>query len=859
MDVTSLLNSNSAAAEQQKRQGERFVLPSRNRTPWDANGYSLPINTSNHTINIGEPGTGDELSTVNNGNPRIHCYDSHGTDSERSHHKFSDSRSSLSSFTSTTNSTATSSSNHSRLSSFSTNNSHPISFSHKYCNSAVENSTDLNPSYSITSQNKIESHSAPTSPHNTRKISIMVSSPTENLDALAALAEQESSRSSPKNQDARSQSVVAAPGVSDQVDSVRESESRPGSPSDAMLIRRPDLPRLNTDTSDNGFESDHSSNFYRSVPTEPKNGAMNPTLHKRNISAPILRRPSRVPLSGVGPIPELTPPNSTRLANLPSPLDDDEDAEGDPVTPPPADGTDADTPPECMYITNCDTGSQPRKAISHIFGRNKMCTRLIPQSVWVHYCRKHYQRSRYRNPKEYAKLQCDLVQQQIRRVYDWSAQNQRRGEPGTIKDWGIAIRKREQKRLDELKGSGRKRRFDDEDEGDDDQGPRPPTAVPDWLLSVIGSGYTTEEILEIFNRLHQEVLDDLLPCFPDIEILPNITVDQDEPKSPKGYAKRKVSSAGHKRSQSLGVGAMKAQNYSTPLGQDRRMSQPVQFQSPNTGGAPTYNTTLKRRRPNSNDANVQGLQFTPVPSSFERRRSFQPAFANTGFDRIDENHQSPAVDNDFEFPRGRTHARASSVYQSPLVAPVARPLGIHQNQVETQIQHMETGYGMNGGNMGMNMGMQGRARPSHQRSQSDMMVGRNAMQQNMMVPNLMSSQNFNSNVEFSTPQYQQSSFAQMNDPRQQALRQSSYNIQQQQQQSRRQFGQQQFVQQQQFRQQSPAGSSVVNSPIVDPVSQGSNFSTQQRSQSTGRRAQQNPQMRSNQMYEDNITRRRQYE
>lgn len=84
----------------------------------------------------------------------------------------------------------------------------------------------------------------------------MVSSPTENLDALAALAEQESSRSSPKNQDARSQSVVAAPGVSDQVDSVRESESRPGSPSDAMLIRRPDLPRLNTDTSDNGFESD---------------------------------------------------------------------------------------------------------------------------------------------------------------------------------------------------------------------------------------------------------------------------------------------------------------------------------------------------------------------------------------------------------------------------------------------------------------------------------------------------------------------------------------------------------------------------------------------------------------------------
>lgn len=84
----------------------------------------------------------------------------------------------------------------------------------------------------------------------------MVSSPTENLDALAALAEQESSRSSPKNNDAHSQVVVAILGASDQIDSVRESESRPGSPSDAMLIRRPDLPRLNTDPGDNGFESD---------------------------------------------------------------------------------------------------------------------------------------------------------------------------------------------------------------------------------------------------------------------------------------------------------------------------------------------------------------------------------------------------------------------------------------------------------------------------------------------------------------------------------------------------------------------------------------------------------------------------
>ena len=46
----------------------------------------------------------------------------------------------------------------------------------------------------------------------------------------------------------------------------------------------------------------------------------------------------------------------------------------------------------CMHIDNCDTQAPYRKAISHIFGRNKLCTRSIPDFVWVHYCRKHYQR-----------------------------------------------------------------------------------------------------------------------------------------------------------------------------------------------------------------------------------------------------------------------------------------------------------------------------------------------------------------------------------------------------------------------------------------------------------------------------------
>ncbi|KAH6678121.1 hypothetical protein B0J14DRAFT_315430 [Halenospora varia] len=55
-----------------------------------------------------------------------------------------------------------------------------------------------------------------------------------------------------------------------------------------------------------------------------------------------------------------------------------------------------------------------------------------PSAYLVHYCRKHYQRSRYRNPKEYAKLQYALVQQQIRRVHEWSSNNMKSELPELI-------------------------------------------------------------------------------------------------------------------------------------------------------------------------------------------------------------------------------------------------------------------------------------------------------------------------------------------------------------------------------------------------------------------------------------------
>jgi hypothetical protein len=268
---------------------------------------------------------------------------------------------------------------------------------------------------------------------------------------------------------------------------------------------------------------------------------------------------------------------------------------GAPATPPDAPSDPAEEAIVCMYTENCDTGSQLRKAISHIFGRNKMCTRSIPPSVWVHFCRKHYQRSRYRNQGEYAKMQCKLIKEQIERLQNWSESNANKGEGGIVKDWSLAIRKREQKRLDDLVETNEKRDGDvdgqeaREDDARQRSGPVPVTAVPSWLLAACGRGYDTARICQILDRLQGDMESDVLPVFPDIEILPNIVADREEPKSPKGYAKRKPSTSIHKRSQSLST---TIRSESMP---PRRMSQPVNWNPSAMYG--TASPQQKRKRP----------------------------------------------------------------------------------------------------------------------------------------------------------------------------------------------------------------------------------------------------------------------
>jgi hypothetical protein len=185
----------------------------------------------------------------------------------------------------------------------------------------------------------------------------------------------------------------------------------------------------------------------------------------------------------------------------------------------------------CMFVENCNTGSQLRKAISHLFGRNKNCTQRIPKHVWVYYCRKHYQRVRYRNAKTYPLTQMELVKVQIHRLQTWSVKNQSESQGSHIESWEFSLRKREQKRLDGEAGPG--------DDSDDENGSGPgSTGVPGWIVQSLGKGYKTEQILEIVDRLYDELEKGQLTQVPEVEFLPNIVEEGNEGAAKPGRGRR---------------------------------------------------------------------------------------------------------------------------------------------------------------------------------------------------------------------------------------------------------------------------------------------------------------------------------
>ncbi|KAK4241409.1 hypothetical protein C8A03DRAFT_30385 [Achaetomium macrosporum] len=197
-----------------------------------------------------------------------------------------------------------------------------------------------------------------------------------------------------------------------------------------------------------------------------------------------------------------------------------------------------------------------RKGMSHVFGRNKNCTRAIPPHVWLTLCRRHYQRARYRDQRDYEARVTQLIEIQVLRIELWSQENLHNNTPenGVVRGWTLALRKRAKDQLEKDRAEAeaeveveeeeeeevKEQPSSDEEvkEGvvntDGEEGPAPPPGpirVPEWVLQWLGPHRTTAEIQQILIRLHHEIDTCIIRGFPDIEILPEITGENAKPKT----------------------------------------------------------------------------------------------------------------------------------------------------------------------------------------------------------------------------------------------------------------------------------------------------------------------------------------
>jgi hypothetical protein len=247
MDVTSLLNAN--AAEQQKKGDGAKTTPTRNRTPWDAGGYSLPINTLSSIPMTTKTTSSSSSSTIRTPTPPQNGQQD-AQEQEQSQempcsprHKFSDSRSSLSSFTSSLQSAS-----HSRFSSLSTVGSlHQVNSISETLSGAKAQPSD----FSTLNNAEI---SRPSTSGGQHRGSV---SPTASMEALVLAAEKHSVSQRPSvscNQSIDDSNLAQAGNPSGSSRAKGVSLHRPSSPSDAILIKRTMVPTLRVNTGDHDLK-----------------------------------------------------------------------------------------------------------------------------------------------------------------------------------------------------------------------------------------------------------------------------------------------------------------------------------------------------------------------------------------------------------------------------------------------------------------------------------------------------------------------------------------------------------------------------------------------------------------------------
>jgi hypothetical protein len=204
-------------------------------------------------------------------------------------------------------------------------------------------------------------------------------------------------------------------------------------------------------------------------------------------------------------------------------------------------------------VCNENHGRDPyfRKCVSHVFGRNKACTRTIPEYVWLYFCRKHYQRARYRIDNWVLK-QCDMIHKTLIKLEIW----------GGVVSFKVTVRKREARRIRSsaadtddnnnsgsadivAKAPGTGRKYTSKS-GTEKRAPvNVASPVPQWLEQQLSDNMSFHEVHNLIAQIERyarqmELHFEVLVTFPDIEILPQFT---DEILAEVAEARRQASRA----------------------------------------------------------------------------------------------------------------------------------------------------------------------------------------------------------------------------------------------------------------------------------------------------------------------------
>ena len=171
---------------------------------------------------------------------------------------------------------------------------------------------------------------------------------------------------------------------------------------------------------------------------------------------------------------------------------------------------------QCVAVPTCIAKSgDHRKVVSHIFGRNKSCTRDLPHDLWIFWCRKHYQRFKYRGEDNdnWHMRQMELVCDQLQIFEDW----------GKVRSWTIALRKAEHRNMVKINKEAKMNQ-----EGVMVANPTPP-CWERFLVPYLGANKTFADVREVlvvilskFDEEEYKSRDKKLKTLPGVEFLPNI-------------------------------------------------------------------------------------------------------------------------------------------------------------------------------------------------------------------------------------------------------------------------------------------------------------------------------------------------